>query len=166
MEVVDCRHYSQDVGYQHCEFADFVEEYGPITANIPVVIHVVDTIDSVAVFIIVGEEQECLDDHETELEGRCHGEHHRIDLPCPDRVIEHNAIEDYARQLDRKEPEQDDPIELVSLARLDHERKEVDKETDTYEADYVHTDLSWAAAESSMALLGATQTVSVTAHQR
>ena len=56
MEVVDCRHYSQDVGYQHSEFADFVEEYGPITANIPVVIHVVDTIDSVAVILIVGEE--------------------------------------------------------------------------------------------------------------
>ena len=121
VEVVDCCHYSQDIGYKHCELADFVEEYGPITVNFPVCPHVIDTVDSVTVLLIVGEEEEGLDDHEAELEGSCHGKHHRVDLPCPDRVIKHDAIEDDARQLDCKKPKQDDPIELVSLALLDHE---------------------------------------------
>ena len=164
MEVVDSRYYSQDIGNQHCELADFVEEYGPITANLPVFPHVVDGVGSVTVLLIVGEEEESLYDHQAKFEGCCHGKHHRVDLPCPDRVIKHNAIEDDARHLDRKEPEQDDPIELVILALLDHQRHEVDEEAEADDANYVDTDLSGAAAESSMALLRATQTVSVTAH--
>ena len=121
MEVVDRCHYSQDIGYQHCEFADLVEEYGPITVNFPVCHKVVDGVDSVAILLIVREEEEGADDHKSSLEGRCYGEHHPVDLPCPDRVIEHYAIEDDARHLDCKEPKQDDPIELVSLALLDQE---------------------------------------------
>ena len=102
VEVVDCRHNSQDISYKHCEVADFVQEYGPITANFPVFPHVIDGVDSVTVLLIVGEEEEGLDDHEAELEGSCHSKHYRVDLPCPDRVIKHDAIEDDARKLDRK----------------------------------------------------------------